>query len=132
MADNDYKGIVIRLTEEATKHVRSSKRIMIVINRYARLETEYNSNDDYDTYSDEDVFKHFDDVLKNMSKELCPLIIEEIIESGEMKIEALLLVDWFEVMIKILLEQKQVEDILHILRNIADELSDEYDASDYE
>lgn len=132
MAYKDYNGIIIRLTEEATKHVRSSRPIMKIITRYARQETEYNSSDEYDTYSDEDVFKHFDDALKNMSKELYPLIIEEIFDSGEMKIEALLLIDWFEIMVKLLVEQKQIEDVLHILCNLANDLSDEYDASDYE
>lgn len=132
MADNDYKGIVIRLTEEATKHIRNSKRIMKIINKYARQESEYNRNEAYDTYSDEDVFKHFDYVLNQMSKELYPFILEDIFQSGKMKIGNILLIDWFEILVKLVLEEKGVEDTLNLLRDLFDTLTDEYDESDYE
>lgn len=132
MADNDYKGIVIRLTEEATRHVRSSKRIMKIINKYAKQESEYNRNEAYDAYSDEDVFKHFDYVLNQMSKELYPFILEDIFQSGKMKIGNILLIDWFEILVKLVLEEKGVEDTLNLLRDLFDTLTDDYDASDYE
>lgn len=132
MADNDYKGIVIRLTEEATKCVRSSKRIMKIIKEYGKQESEYNRNESYDTYSDETVFKHFDYVFNKMSKELYPLIKEEIFDSGMMKIEKILLIDWFHLLVKLLWEEKGVEDTLNLLRDLFDTLDDDYDASDYE
>ena len=114
----DYKGISLRFTQLAELRMKESKKIMSVIKKYAKAETEY-THEEMDNQTELEQYKHLDNVFKNIAEEIYPFVIEEIFEDSKVvNYRSFLLIQWFDILVKLLLEEKDKYDTIYVLTHV--------------